>query len=243
MRSTLTRSKPAARASATARRTFAGSCVRPSPARTCGTIDCTPKLSRSTPARRYASSLAASTLSGLHSTVTSAPACAVDGVEDPRELVAREQRRRATAEEDARRDRHARGPPASDVGRASGDVGIDQMVAIRPRREVAVVTTRRAERDVDVDTELPGGRHAPMVARVARLSSHVGPFTSGCYERVALAYGACDGCATPGARSTVIAKPWTSGDVRNAAAVGSAPSTPAEIATVRSAVPVSAHSW
>jgi hypothetical protein len=53
--------------------TFAGSCVRPSDASTCGTIDCTPKLNRFTPPRRYARRRAGVTVSGLHSTVTSAP--------------------------------------------------------------------------------------------------------------------------------------------------------------------------
>ncbi len=63
---------PASRAQPTARSTFAGSWVRPSASNTCARIDCTPNETRFTPARAYSRSLAASTESGLHSTVTSA---------------------------------------------------------------------------------------------------------------------------------------------------------------------------
>ena len=61
MRSTFTRSIPAVRAYAIARSTLAGSWVRPSARRTLGTIDCTPKLKRFTPARAYDTSLRSST--------------------------------------------------------------------------------------------------------------------------------------------------------------------------------------
>ena len=72
MRSTLYESpNPALDAASTARDTAETSCSRPSAPRTCGTIDCTPKERRVTPASRYPLSLAASTVSGLHSTVTS----------------------------------------------------------------------------------------------------------------------------------------------------------------------------
>ena len=66
-------SKPASRANVTDRRTLSRSCVRPSASSTCGTIDCTPNDTRFTPASRYAANNAVDTVSGLHSTVTSAP--------------------------------------------------------------------------------------------------------------------------------------------------------------------------
>ena len=60
-------------ASSTARLTDQGSCWRPSDASTWGTIDWAPNESLVTPLALYAASLAAVTVSGLHSTVTSAP--------------------------------------------------------------------------------------------------------------------------------------------------------------------------
>ncbi len=86
---------------------------------------------------------------------------ALDRVEDAGELGPRDQRRSATAEEHARRRRQALVSPAGDVGDARGDVLVDEMVPVGPRREIAVVTSRRAERDVDVDAERGPGGHAP----------------------------------------------------------------------------------
>jgi hypothetical protein len=74
MTSRLNVGSPAEPAAATARSTFAGSWVRPSDASTCGTIDCTPMDTRFTPAPTYVSRSSTVTSSGLHSTVTSAPA-------------------------------------------------------------------------------------------------------------------------------------------------------------------------
>ncbi len=68
------RSMPASSAHPTARSTLAGSWVRPSAASTWARIDCTPNDTRLTPAAAYRRNLVASTESGLHSTVTSAPA-------------------------------------------------------------------------------------------------------------------------------------------------------------------------
>src|ERR671912_512393 len=73
MMSRLNDRRPTARTASTARSTLAGSCVRPSEARTWGTIDCTPMETRSTPAAAYVSISVGVTSSGLHSTVTSAP--------------------------------------------------------------------------------------------------------------------------------------------------------------------------
>src|SRR5713101_4172028 len=66
-------SNPASRAHPTARTTDRTPCCRPNDANTCGTIDCTPNETRVPPARRYETSEDGDTLSGLHSTVTSAP--------------------------------------------------------------------------------------------------------------------------------------------------------------------------
>src|SRR6478735_5255057 len=72
MRSTLT-SSPASRAAATAVRTLSGSCVRSRAARTCGTADCMPMERRVTPDAASSAATADVTVSGLASTVISAP--------------------------------------------------------------------------------------------------------------------------------------------------------------------------
>ena len=99
-------------------------------------IDCTPNDTRFTPAARYARSLARSTESGLHSTVTSASAArgiasrirvsaaasSSDGVPPPKNTLLAGARR-----------------PPFEVAHAGVDVLVDQMGAVGPGREVAVV--------------------------------------------------------------------------------------------------------
>ena len=98
---------------------------------------------------RTRASFVASTESGLHSTVTSASAARVDRVEDPREL----RRRRAAT---ACRRRRTRSSPGGERRGARGrrthasTYVVDQVRAVGPGREVAVVAARRAERDVHV---------------------------------------------------------------------------------------------
>ena len=127
--------------------------LRPSAASTCGAIDCTPSEIRVTPPARYAASSAGVTVSGLHSTVTSAPSArgiasrtatsssagSSDGVPPPKKTEVAAPRPSATA------------PPIS--RRQRGGVVGHQVVAVGPRRERAVVAAARAERDVDVDAE------------------------------------------------------------------------------------------
>ena len=91
---------PASRTAATARSTFAGSCVRPSEASTCGDIDCTPMLTRFTPPERNVRSMSTVTSSGLHSTVTSAPSTVGIDRDQLGERVRRDERRGAAADED-----------------------------------------------------------------------------------------------------------------------------------------------
>ena len=155
MRSRLNESKPGvARRSRPRGVTLAGSCVRPSAASTCGTIDCTPKLSRFTPPPRYARSSAA--VDGV-------------GVALDRDLGAGRQRdarrARASALRRARatacRRRRTRSSPRAARRRPLGrcrrrhasryaSIEVD---AVGPGREGAVVAPLRAERDVDVDAE------------------------------------------------------------------------------------------
>ena len=77
-----------------------------------------------------------------------------DGVEDAHEGGGVEQGGRAATEEHAGRfDELAPPHAALDVGHARRDVVVDEPGPVGPRREVAVVAARRAERDVHVDTE------------------------------------------------------------------------------------------
>ncbi len=96
---------------------------------------------------------------------------ALDRVEDARQLLTCDQRRCPSAEEDARDSRKARGAAAREVGDARVDVGVDQMAAVGPGREVAVVAPGRAERDVHVHAEPFDRNHAPS----SRAGAAVGP--------------------------------------------------------------------
>ena len=87
-----------------------------------------------------------------------------DRVEDAHQLIGVEQRRRPSAEEHTRRRRVALAATPLDVRHARIHVRPDEMPAVRPRREVAVVTPRRAERNVNVDAE----RHAVRLGLPAR---------------------------------------------------------------------------
>ena len=60
--------------------------------------------------------------------------------------------------------RHAGGDEPVGVSPAGREVGVGQVVAVRPRGERAVVAARRTERDVQVDTERCGRGHATIVA-------------------------------------------------------------------------------
>src|SRR5436189_146851 len=109
--------KPAARACAIEAATLAGSCVRPSAARTCGDVGGAPRQ----------------------------------------------------------------------IGDARVDILVDQVAPIGPRREVAVVTTRRAERDVHVHAvlmvALADARRSVFMVALARRHRPQG------YESCALATG------------------------------------------------------
>ena len=157
----------------------------------------------------------------------------LDRVEDAHELVGADQRRRSAAEEHARRRRVTRAAPALDVGNARVHVGIDEMALVGPRREVAVVTARRAERDVNVDPEV----------LVTRGSSGRGRAMARRQVRGACAIGWLAERTTPPACSTVTANARTGPLARNATAFGSGPSTPAETVIGAFAGPVTAQSW
>jgi hypothetical protein len=85
----------------------------------------------------------------------------VDRVEDAHEPLGLEERRRAAAEEHARRRRVPVGAPALDVDNTRVDIGVDEMPTVGPRRKVAVITPRRAKRNVDIHTERHGIRLRP----------------------------------------------------------------------------------
>ena len=150
---------PASRAAPTARTTLAGSWVRLSAASTRVFIDCTPIETRLTPAATRRSSCAAIDRVGVALDRHLGARPPRDRVEDPGERRAGQQRRCAATEEDRRRLRdRARRDPTLDVGHAGVDVLVDQVGAVGPGREVAVVAAVRAERDVHVHAE-PMGRH------------------------------------------------------------------------------------
>ena len=110
------------------------------------------------PPRRYARELGRVDAVGIALDRDLGAVGAVDRVEDPREL-----RRPGSAT--ACRRRRTRSSPRACPRRAGASMSathastyvVDQVVAVGPRREVAVVAPRRAERDVDVDAE----GHAP----------------------------------------------------------------------------------
>ncbi len=106
-----------------------------------------------------------------------------------------------------------------EISAARVDVVVDEMAAIGPRREVAVVASVRAERHVDVHTE---AHRAHLRARADVFPSQV---------TAALAYIGCVDATTPGDLSTVSPKPRTGPLVWKPTVRGEAPSTPAEIAT------------
>ena len=89
---------------------------------------------------------------------------AVDRVEDPHQLRGVDERWRTAPEEHACRRRVLLGAPAPDVDNTRVDIGIDEVPAISPRREVAIVTPRRAEGNMNVDSE----RHALRLRRLVR---------------------------------------------------------------------------
>ena len=115
--------------------------------------------------------------SGLHSTVTSAPGARGDGVEDRRPAA---RRARRDGVPPPKNTLVAAGSPSSRAARRSlGDARLGvrrhQVVTVGPCREGAVVATRRAERDVDVEPERrrhrrPGvpTRHRGLLGRGAR---------------------------------------------------------------------------
>ncbi len=85
--------------------------------------------------------------------------------EDLHQRRRRHQRRGAAPHEDRRRRRHPGSDEAVGVGTAGRQVRIGQVVAIRPRRERAVVAAGRAERHVEVDAERArAGGHRTIVA-------------------------------------------------------------------------------
>ena len=147
----------------TARSTFAGSCVRPSAASTCGDIDCTPMLTRLTPPDRYVRNISTVTSSGLHSTVTSASsrrgiAAITFGQRIGAAPASACHRRRRWC-----RRRACRRPPrARSRSTRPPRYAIDEVGPIGPRRECAVVALRGAEGDVEIHPELV---HASIKAR------------------------------------------------------------------------------
>ena len=121
-----------------------------------------------TPPDRRAASLAAETVSGLHSTVTSAPAAtpmpSPYGVQDGYEGVGRQQRRRPAPEEDRRRR-----PPSGTLEPAGiGDAGSD----------VRAATARTGRTRWQRRNSRTGGDRT-VRGRRPRKSSHAGPAARG----------------------------------------------------------------
>ena len=103
------RSMPASRAHATARATFSGSWVRPSSASTWARIDCTPSDTRFTPAADVRRELGRVDRVGVALDRHLRAGRHVDGVEDAREQMRVDERRRAASEEHAGCGRERRG--------------------------------------------------------------------------------------------------------------------------------------
>ena len=122
--------------------TLSGSCWRPSRSRIRGTIDCTPRLILVTPPSAKTASSSSVTSSGLHSTVTSAPSTSGSSREGGDELIRRDQRRRPAADEHGLDGTGLGGERLGDVPPHGGEVVADQVVAIGPRGERAVVASR-----------------------------------------------------------------------------------------------------
>ena len=158
MRSRLTLSNPAARASSTAARARSAEWIRPSRRSSDSRNDCTPKLMRLTPASRKPAMRAAVEVSGLVSSVISASRAtskvsrhavtsraisagsSSDGVPPPKKIV-------------------SAAPPArrSDLALERRDVPVLQPGLEQPAVEVAVVADGTAERDVQVEPEHDNG--------------------------------------------------------------------------------------
>ncbi len=105
------------------------------------------------------------TSSGLHSTVISAPSSDRDRADHGGEAVARHEGRRPSTDEDGLGDRESRLDGPGDLGAQRLQVRLDEMPAIGPGGERAVLALRRAERDVHVHPEsrqpLGGRRRQP----------------------------------------------------------------------------------
>ena len=121
--------------------------------------DCTPSETRFTPSAVKAAAFAAVSVPGFASSEISAPGSTANvartAARSRTELLAVEEARGAAAEED-----RADAPPGlgggGDLALEGREVGLERAGGERPRDEIAVVTLRDAERDVEVDPE--GGR-------------------------------------------------------------------------------------
>ena len=159
IRSRLTLSNPAARASATASRARSAECSRPSRCSSASRNDWTPKLMRLTPAARNRSSRSRSTRLriglerdfGVRGDVERLAA----GLDQRADFLRFEQRRRAAAEED-RVGRLARAPAARISCSSAATYRVLQPGVEQAAVEVAVVADGGAERDVEVEAEHVG---------------------------------------------------------------------------------------
>ena len=157
------------------------SCRRPSTRSTPSSNDCTPTLTRVTPACANARTTSASSESGFASTVISAPPrtakCVAHEVQDPHDLLrdsataCRRPRRRSRA-------RHCRPGhcPAPQLRTDPGEHGTHDVVAgAGDAREVAVGALRGAERHVDVEVRGQArAEHALGIQVVAHRGTRLG---------------------------------------------------------------------
>ena len=90
-----------------------------------------------------------------------------DAVEHRDQVGRRHEGRGAAADEHRRGGGQARGDEPVGVGAARREVAVDEVVAVGPGGEAAVVAARRAERHVQVHAEGVGRAHPPMVPRSA----------------------------------------------------------------------------
>ncbi len=176
MRSRLT-CRPAARAHSTTSGIRAGSWVRSRVASTCGTADCTPKLTRLKPAAGERRQAASSTESGFASVVTSAPGAMPQVRRTAPSIAARSLTGRMVGVPPPKNTVVAGAPPAPAPRARRGELELGD----RLRRVVALLDPAQLGRRVGVEVAVaaahPAERHVqvdPEVARGHALGDRVG---------------------------------------------------------------------
>ena len=139
---------------ATARATFERSCVRPNASSTCADIDCTPRLDAVDTGRAVGAQHVDRDVVGVALDGDLGIGADRDRCDDRGEVSGRDQRGSAAAHEHGVGDREAGTDRSVDLPSQRPEVLVDQMVAVGPCGERAVLALGRAERDVYVHPEL-----------------------------------------------------------------------------------------